>query len=218
MFNICKVRLAHVKHVDEFEAMLVVGITGGIGSGKSTVCRIFEMLRIPVYNADERAKALYIEKDEVRELVINLLGEEAYVDGQLNRTYIAQKAFSDQAVLSQLNGILHPAVAEDFETWKNAQNSNLPYILKEAAIMIEAGSHKSCDQLILISAPEEVRIARVMERDNANEAEVKARIQKQWTDEQKKAYADFVIENDANHSLIEQVMQIHEQLIALNSK
>lgn len=193
--------------------MLRVGITGGIGSGKTTVCRIFEVLGIPVYYADDRAKALMVEDPELRAGIRNLFGEEAYRDdGSLNRAHIAQHAFSNQELLSKLNGLVHPAVWRDGEAWQKAQ-TQAPYTLKEAALLYESGGHRLLDCIIVISAPDDVRIKRVMDRDGVSRDEVVARMQKQLPQKEKVEQADYVIHNDGSQSLISQVMAIHRQLL-----
>lgn len=195
--------------------MLKVGITGGIGSGKTTVCKIFETLGIPVYYADDRAKWLMVNKPKVREAIESLFGLEAFQDGQLNRAWIAKKAFSQPELLEKLNGIVHPAVAKDTLEWQEAQ-SKVPYTLKEAALIFESNSHKRLDKVITVTAPVAVRIQRVMQRDGLSESEIQKRIAKQIPDEEKIKQSDYVIQNDGQHSLIHQVLSIHKALIAAN--
>ena len=192
--------------------MLKVGITGGIGSGKSTVCRIFEQYGIPVYYADQRAKALMSEDAEVREKIHSLFGNEAYLeDGSLNRKYIGNLAFSNPSLLQQLNAVVHPAVARDFLQWAKEQDS--PYVLKEAALLFEAGTFRDLDYVVTVYAPKELRIRRTMERDGVNREAVLSRIRKQWTEKQRQEAADFVVRNDESHSLIRQVQELHEKFI-----
>ncbi len=192
--------------------MITVGITGGIGSGKSTVAKVFESLGIPIYNADNRAKALY-RKKEVRAAVIDAFGEEVYSGEELNRETLASLVFGDEAQLKILNSIIHPAVRSDFDDWVKEQKA--PYVLKEAAILIESGSYKQCDAIILVVAPEELRITRVMERDGSTRKDVEARINKQWSDARKKSYAHYTIQNAGTTSLIKQVIDIHHKLMEL---
>lgn len=195
---------------------MIVGVTGGIGSGKSTVCRIFQSFGIPVYDADQRAKALYIESENVKSQVIELLGERAYKSDKPDKEYIANQVFGDNSKLEKLNQIIHPAVKSDFEDWYHSQNTT--YVIKEAAIMIESGSYKQCYKLILVTAPKELRIKRVVERDNTSADEVEKRMSNQMTDDEKRAYCDFEILNDGNSSLIEQVRDIHRQLLSFGQK
>jgi len=192
--------------------MKVVGITGGIGSGKTTASEIFEVLGVPLYSADDRAKAVYTESLGVRAAVEKLFGKSVYTEQGLDRQALASIVFKDQAKLEQLNAIVHPAVQADFEHWLSEQGG-APYVLKEAAILIEAGTYASCDAVVLVSAPIDVRVERVMQRDQSSRDEVEARMSKQWTDEQKRPFADFEIVNDGERSLILQVRAIHEQLV-----
>lgn len=189
-----------------------IGITGGIGSGKTTACKLFETLGIPVYYADERAKWLMNNDPELRQQLIETFGTETYQeDGTLNRPYLAQLVFNDQNQLNKLNGIVHPAVRTDGILW-DEKYQDTPYTLREAALLYESGIYQLLDQIICVTAPEDIRIARVIARDNTTAEAVKARINKQWPEEKKVALADFIIQNDGNNSLIHQVYNIHHQL------
>ena len=193
--------------------MLKVGITGGIGSGKTTVCKIFETLGIPVYYADERAKRLMTEDMELVAAIKKLFGEDAYFpDGNLDRGFIASIVFNDRKILDRLNDLVHPVVAKDGEKW-HLEQQDVPYTLKEAALLIESGSHLLLDKIITVTAPLELRIQRVMARDKAERAAVEARINKQMPESEKVKIADFVIKNDGSMSLIKQVLKIHTDLI-----
>jgi dephospho-CoA kinase len=192
---------------------LQVGVTGGIGSGKTTVCRIFEQLGIPVYYADERAKALMVEEKRLIGKVKKLFGEEAYLpDGSLNRKWIADIVFQDAAKLEQLNAIVHPAVMNDGEKWHKRQR-NLPYTIKESALLFEIGSEIFYDKTVAVYAPKEIRIQRAMQRDGLSRAAVEARMAKQMDDEKKAQIADYVIINDGEKLLMPQVLDIHRQLV-----
>lgn len=192
--------------------MLKVGITGGIGSGKTTVCKIFELLGIPVYYADERAKLLMTENEEVVKAVKNAFGAATYAaDGTLNRGYLANIVFKDAKQLERLNNIVHPAVHLDGNQWHEAQK-NVPFTLKEAALFFENGSYKFMDKMICVAAPEALRIQRVIDRDQTTEAAVKARIDKQLPEKQKVERSDYVIDNDGSKSLVLQVWEIYTQL------
>ena len=192
--------------------MLNVGITGGIGSGKSTVCKVFETLGIPVYYADIRGKLLMTESEEVKNAVIKLLGPASYEEsGILNRAFVAEKVFNDESLLNQLNQIVHPAVRKDSEAWQRRQK-NVPYTVKEAALLFESGSYKSLDYIITVHAPEDVCIQRVMARDQVTEAQVRARMDKQLPANYKRDHADFVVLNDGIKHLIPQVLEIHRHL------
>ncbi len=191
---------------------LKVGITGGIGSGKTTICRIFETLGIPVYFADERAKKLMTEDAKIRAGLTEIFGEKAYLpDSNLDRKHLASVVFKDKEKLRALEGVVHPAVHRDGEEWHRAQQ-NVPYTLREAALLVENGSYKKLDKLIVVFAPEETRIRRVMQRDGAERAAVEARIKAQLPDAEKMKVSDFVIYNDGEQSLIRQVLQVHRVL------
>lgn len=192
--------------------MLKIGITGGIGSGKTTVCKIFETLDIPIYYADDRAKALMVESDVIREQLKKEFGAAAYLEnGALNRAHIANIAFSDPKKLAYLNAVVHPAVAEDAATWQAAQTS--PYTIKEAALLFESGSYRALDAIITVYAPKSIRIERVMQRDNTSRAAVLSRLNKQMPDMDKLNLADYIITNNGYQPLIPQVLAIHQQLL-----
>lgn len=195
--------------------MLKVGITGGIGSGKTTVCKIFETLGISVYYADERAKSLMISDAKLINEICKLFGEDAYTkDGTLNRKWIAAKVFNDKNLLQQLNNIVHPAVFFDTQQWFQA-HLDKAYVLYESAIMYESGSSTLLDKIIAISSPIEDRINRTIIRDNIAKEAVLERMDKQLPSEEIIKKADFVIYNDNSHALIEQVLTIHGELISL---
>jgi len=192
-----------------------IGITGNIGSGKTTVCKIFETLDIPVYYADDMAKKLMVENAHVKEQIKLLFGLNAYhEDGSLNRNYIGGIVFNNPQMLMKLNYIVHPAVAEDSMDWAKNQK-DVAYTLKEAALLIESGSYKALDKIIVVSAPLEVRVERVMLRDDVKREAVLARENKQMPESEKLKYADFTIVNDSNTSLVKQVQEIHNQILAL---
>ncbi|MEP5613216.1 MAG: dephospho-CoA kinase [Cyclobacteriaceae bacterium] len=191
----------------------LIGITGGIGSGKSTVCEIFEVLGVKVYYADNQAKELMVNDPEVVERITSIFGDSAYVDGGLNRTYISQEAFKDKVLLERLNDVIHPAVKEDFEGWV-ATHSSEKLLLKEAALLIETKSYQALDGLVLVIASEQTRIERVLARDShRNEEGIRKIMSEQLTDDVKMALADFVIDNEGGKSLIQQTMSIYKQLV-----
>ncbi len=194
--------------------MLKVGITGGIGSGKTTVCQIFATLGIPIYYADVRAKELMVSDADLIQQIKKLFGENAYLNGELNRKYIAEKAFHDKNLLQQLNTIVHPAVFQNTLNWFQTHH-NKAYTLYEAAIMFESGSYKLMDKMISVFAPLEDRISRTMKRDHISREEVLERVDKQMPEEEKMKRADFVIYNDHSQPLIQQVLTIHQQLISI---
>ena len=173
--------------------MKVVGLTGGIGSGKSTIARLFAALGIAVYDSDTEAKKLINTSAEIKKRIVEVFGAEAYAEGVYNRTYIADIVFRNPDKLAVLNSIVHPVLADDFNQWVALQTS--PYVIKEAAILFESGSYKNCDFIITVTAPEALRISRCMSRDGSTEAQVRARMAQQWTDAQRIALSDAVIEN-----------------------
>ena len=189
-----------------------IGITGGIGSGKSTACKIFEVLGIPVYYADDRAKWLMNNETSLIEGVKSVFGNEAYQDGTLNRPFIADIVFNDKSKLAELNALVHPAVFQDGVAWNEA-NANAPYTLKEAAILFESGSYLTVDKVITVFAPKEIRIKRVLTRDDTTREAIEDRMDKQMPEEEKIKRSDFVIYNDDEHSLIEQVLDIHRTIL-----
>ncbi|MCH6232675.1 dephospho-CoA kinase [Cognataquiflexum rubidum] len=194
---------------------ILVGITGGIGSGKSTVARIFSILGIPIYYADDRAKWLMANDEALKKQIKDNFGQESYSEtGALNRAFLASQVFSDEEKVKTINGLVHPAVKVDFEKWANAQTT--PYVLKEAALLFETGSYKDLDKVINVSCPIRIRISRVLMRDpHRNEKQVNDIIDKQLPDEEKNKLADFVIKNTDNKMLIPQVLEIHRQLLKL---
>lgn len=193
--------------------MLKVGITGGIGSGKTTICRIFEVLNVPVFNADDVAKSIMVTNQELIEGIKKRFGTDAYFDdGKLNRKYISGIVFQDLQALQALNELVHPATIQAFKDWSLKQDS--PYCLHEAAILFESGAYKTCDYSILVSSPPMVRMNRVMKRDGVSEAYVKAIMDKQMPEEEKEKLADFVILNDGTHAVIPQVMKLHRYFLS----
>ena len=193
-----------------------IGLTGGIGSGKSTVARIFEMLQIPVYFADDRGKALMVEDPKLKQGIIELFGPEAYSEaGALDRKIIGSLVFSDKSLLKKLESLVHPVVFEDSMKWHDSQNS--PYTIKEAALLFESNSYKDLDRIIVVEAPEEIRINRVIKRDQTTPEAVKQRMANQLPQEEKVARADFVIHNDGLQLLIPQVLAIHQAILKLCS-
>ena len=193
---------------------LRVGITGGIGSGKTTVCHIFESLGIPVYVADYWAKWLIMNDPEVKQAITGLFGPEAYLpDGAYNRALVSGIVFHDPEKLAALNAAVHPAVERHARAWHEAQaQQGVPYTLKEAALLVENRSYQLLDRLIVVTAPEDLRIRRVMQRDGISEAAVRARMKNQLPEAEKVQVADFVIVNDGAQSLVQQVWAVHQVL------
>jgi dephospho-CoA kinase len=197
--------------------MLKIGITGGIGSGKTTVCRVFETLGIPVFNADTEAKLLMTTDLTLVAGIKQAFGPESYhEDGTLNNRYLAGIVFNRQEALEKLNALVHPAVFNAFGGWVKQSPASVPYVLKEAALLFESGSYRLCDKNVLVTAPMALKLSRVRQRDKISEAEVMARMEKQFTDEQKQPYADYIITNDGHEAIILQVIALHEQFLKLS--
>jgi dephospho-CoA kinase len=196
--------------------LLKIGLTGGIGSGKSTVARIFEILGIPVYYADAAAKRLMNTDPALREQIIAAFGAEAYTGGELNRQYLAQQVFHDEKKLAGLNSLVHPATIHDAEKWIAAQTS--PYTVKEAALIFESGSEKLLDYVIGVSAPQELRIQRTMQRDHFSREEVLKRIHQQMDEKLKMEQCNFIVYNDEEQPVLPQVLALHRQLLELAKK
>jgi dephospho-CoA kinase len=189
--------------------MLKIGLTGNIGSGKTTVSKIFEALGIPVFYADEAAKSVMVNDLQLIDELKSEFGEAAYFgDGSLNRKHIASVVFNNDAALARLNGMVHPATFRAFDAWL-ATIKDVPYVLKEAAILFESDSYKLCDQTILVQAPLEMRIKRVMERDGLSREEIEKREAHQFTEEKKAQLADHLIRNDDSELVIPQVLKLH---------
>lgn len=189
----------------------VIGLTGGIGSGKTTVAKMFSELGVPVYIADVEAKKLMNRSKVIRRKLITLFGEEAYIDDELNRAFIAKKIFADEVLLKEMNQIVHPKVAAHFKKWLKKQNTG--YVIKEAAILFENDSYKELDAIITVTAPLEERIKRVIKRDNTTREKVFAIINNQWEDEKKVALSDYVIENINIETTRIQVKKIHFKIL-----
>jgi dephospho-CoA kinase len=192
--------------------MLKIGITGGIGSGKTTVCRVFEVLGIPVFYADVVAKEIMVTDPLLREGIKKTFGEESYLDDQaLNKAHIAQIVFNNVAELDKLNALVHPAVFRAFDQWISRVPEHHLYILKEAALLFESGSYSMCDKTIVVLSSADTRRERVMARDQVTAQQVQARMDKQFSDEQKIKMADYIIHNQESCSIILQVLALHEQ-------
>jgi len=193
--------------------MLRIGLTGGIGSGKSTVARIFKVLGVPVYNADDEAKRLMTEDAALRTLIISAFGEESYTNGILNRKYLSAQVFNNSKKLNQLNSLVHPVTLKDADEWMKKQKA--PYVIKEAALIFESGSQKMLDYVIGVKAPLALRIERTMERDHITSDKVEARINWQMTEDKKLSLCDYIIVNDEKQMLIPQVLALHETFLKI---
>lgn len=194
--------------------MLKIGITGGIGVGKSIVCKLFSVMGIPVYDADTRAKWIMHHDVTLKQELIAAFGQDTYTEaGELNRAYLADTAFKDPQKLELLNSLVHPHVGNDFEQWVSA-NQTAAYVIKEAALMYESESWKTMDEIIVVSAPMDVRIKRVLQRDpHRTRQNIEAIIGKQLSEEEKASRAQYIIYNDDKQLLIPQVVTLHQQFI-----
>ena len=191
---------------------LKIGITGGIGSGKSLVCQIFKTLKVPVFEADKEAKEIIDSDPITRKALGELLGNGIFdPDGKINRHVMAGIIFNDQELLMKVNAIIHPAVRHRFNSWHAEQKSR--YIIQEAAILFESGVFRLMDMNIVVTAPEEMRIRRVMQRDGVTKEKVYERMKNQWPEEEKVMLADYIIRNDESQSLIQQVLEIHQKIL-----
>ncbi|WP_055443524.1 dephospho-CoA kinase [Lacinutrix himadriensis] len=191
--------------------MKIVGLTGGIGSGKTTVAKEFKKLGVPIYIADDEAKKLMNRSKVIRRKLIALFGEDAYKNDELNRPYLAKIIFNDQSLLQKMNAIVHPKVASHFKRWLKKQDA--PYVIKEVAILFENGSYKQCDYIITVTATIETRIARLLKRDETTVSKIEAIMKNQWQDEDKIALSQFVIQNDILENTVIQVQKTHNQLL-----
>lgn len=191
--------------------MLKIGLTGGIGSGKSTVAGIFAVLGIPIYDADREAMRLMNTDAELKSQIINAFGEDAYTSGNINRQYLASKVFNDQVSLQLLNSLVHPVTISDASNWIDIQTS--AYIIKEAALLFESNANQYLDIVIGVSAPEEIRVQRTMQRNNFTREQVISRMNKQMPEKEKLALCDFIIDNNEEVPLISQVLELHEKFM-----
>jgi dephospho-CoA kinase len=190
--------------------MKKIGLTGGIGSGKTSIAQILEAMAYPVYYSDLRAKFLSDEHPAIHQGLIDLLGEEAYIDGTLNRVFVSECIFSNPDLRLKVNQVIHPIVRKDFDDWAEQQTSSL--IFNEAAILFETGAYQQFDAILLICAPIDIRIQRVMLRDHCSKASVEDRIQSQWTDEKKRSLTKYCVENDGRQPVLIQLEKILSEL------
>ena len=194
-----------------------VGLTGGIGSGKTTIANLFALhFSIPIYIADTKAKELVANNKQLQQEIVTLLGEEAFVEGRYNTAFVAQEVFSNKEKLDKLNAIIHPYVQQDFLQWKQYQQA--PYVIKEAAILFESGSYRDCDFIIMVTAPLEERIKRVMLRDKIDRETVEKRIKNQWNDEKKIELSTFVIENRDIDKNLDKIEIIHSKIVKMTAE
>jgi dephospho-CoA kinase len=195
--------------------MIIVGLTGGIGSGKTVVCNVFRHLGIPVYEADKAVHRLY-ENQSLIEKLLSAVGSDILdKSGKINRKKLAEVVFNDIAKLETVNSIVHPAVRADFKEWLD-KHKNFAYVIEEAAILFESGAYKQCDKTITVSSPIDLRIGRIRERDHKSKSEIEQIISKQLSEEERNSKADYIIFNDEKQMVIPQVLLLHSQFLKQN--
>lgn len=187
-----------------------IGLTGNIGSGKTIIASCFEVLNIPVFNADNVAKLLMNKDINLKQSLIAEFGKDVFLNNELNRKYLSKLAFNNDLVLKRLNALVHPVIQEAFEKWSIQQSG--AYIIKEAAILFESNTYQSLDAIICISCPEEIRLKRILQRDDLSEKEVRQRMSHQWTEEKKISLSDYTITNDNSCLVMPQILSIHNRL------
>jgi len=198
--------------------MLKIGITGGIGSGKTTVCKVFELLGIPIFYADTVAKLIMNTDPVLKEEILKTFGEKSYsMDGVLNRAHLSSIVFNNESELNKLNALVHPAVFRAFDKWL-AIHHDAPYIIKEAALLFETKSYTMCDLSVLVVSPEASRVRRVIARDGISHDEIVLRMKRQFSDEQKMKLADHILFNDENQLLIPQILELDQQFITIGKQ
>ncbi|MGN6196637.1 MAG: dephospho-CoA kinase [Ginsengibacter sp.] len=195
--------------------MLQIGLTGGIGSGKSTVAQIFNVFGIPVYNSDDAAKRLMNEDEDLKKKIVASFGKESYQNEELNRKYLSNEVFGDRKKIQLLNSLVHPVVIKDASVWMGKQTT--PYAIKEAALIFESGSNQFLDFVIGVKSPLNLRIERTMKRNNVTAAEVEARMKLQMDENEKMDRCDFIIVNDEKEMLIPQVLSLHQKFLESSS-
>ena len=193
--------------------MLKVGLTGGIGAGKTTISTIFKILGVPVFDADKEAKIIMNNSNEIKEELIKIFGKEVYKENVLNKKYLANIVFNDKEKLKVLNSIVHPITIQAFDDWSAHQNSS--YVIKEAALLFESGSNKDLDYTIGVFAPKELRIKRVQNRDNISSIDVEKRIHNQMDEEAVKKFCDFIFINDEQQMILPQAIALHHHILML---
>lgn len=193
--------------------MKIIGLTGGIGSGKSLISSVFSSYGIPCYESDSRAKKLMQEDAELKSQIKALFGDDIYEGDQLNRRKLADLVFADKSKLESLNAIVHPRVKKDFQSFVNQYDTS--YVIKEAAILFETDGAKDCDAIILVTAPEKLRVERMMKREKTNVEDIKSRMNHQWSDEKKITLADYVINNIDWDKTLKKIDEIHKKLLVL---
>lgn len=189
----------------------IIGLTGGIGSGKSTVAKVFTTLGVPVFDADSVAKNIYDDEPELLEQIKLQIGADVFNNGKLDKTLLAQKVFANPTALEKLNSLVHPLVRKRFQQW--LVENKAPYVIREAAILIESNSYQDCDEIILVSAPEDLRKARVASRSGLSHSEIEARMKRQWNDEQRRPYCQHELVNDEKTLITPAIVQLHRHFM-----
>jgi len=190
---------------------LRVAVTGGIGSGKSVVCKVFSALGVPVYHADERARLLMNTDSRLKDSLIQLFGRELYDEDGLRRKWMAERIFGNDKLVEKVNSLVHPAVHHDFLKWAD-EYTNEPYVIEEAALTFESGGERFFDRVIVVTAPESLRVKRVVDRDGVDEEAVRSRMKHQMSQEEKEERAHFVIKNDNETMILPQILALHAEL------
>lgn len=190
--------------------MIRIGVTGGIGAGKSSVCKILEIAGIPVFYADDVGREI-LDSEPTKQMVVKEFGVPVHDNGSIDRKALAEIVFNSESALERLSAIIHPLVRDSFERWCNTRRKE-PIVAQEAAVLIESGGYKNLDHIVVVTAPEQLRIARVMQRDNASENEVRSRVEKQLNDQERQQYADTIVVNDDKTLVIPQVLSLVEDL------
>ena len=191
--------------------MKIIGLTGGIGSGKTTVCKVFERLGIPIYYADIQAKLLMTSNSEIKNQLIQRFGEQTYINNKLNKKYIAEQIFNNKENLNSINSIVHPVVRNHFKEWTKQQQAH--YVINENAILFKSGFYKDTNIIISVITPEYIRIERVIKRDNTTTEAVKSRINNQISDEEIIKKSDYIIYNDSTNLILPQILKIHRNIL-----
>ena len=191
--------------------MLKIGITGGVGSGKTTVAKVFQTFGIPIFMADAEAKRLMQDNESLKNAIKSVFGDSIYQDGQLGKKELAALIFNNEAALAKINSLVHPAVQQAFEKW--CSNQSVKYVLKEAAILFESGADKDLDLVICVSAPDDLRVQRARTRDGTTEEQVQERMAQQWEQAKKIALSDYHIVNDEQQLLLPQIIKVHQAIL-----